>query len=98
MKLHAILHHHTLFSSLLAKLSGQKRDQHPYLLTAGTTTPLYSNKYTHVSHLQMINCIIYGFLQLKTQDVAIQCDNIQTAVLMNWVEYKKHKKLWSISS
>jgi len=40
MKLGAILHHHILFSSLLAKLSGQQRGQHPYLLTAGMTTPL----------------------------------------------------------
>jgi len=72
-----------LFSSLLAKPSGQKRDQHPYLLTAGTITPLYSNKYTHVSHLETINCIIYGFLQPKIQDVAIQSDDIRNAVVTN---------------
>jgi hypothetical protein len=32
------------------------------------------------------------------KNVAIECDYFQIAVLMNWVEYKKHKKLRSISS
>lgn len=32
------------------------------------------------------------------QAAAIECDDFQMAVLMNWVECKKHKKLRSISS
>jgi hypothetical protein len=32
------------------------------------------------------------------QDAAIECDYFQIAVLMNLVEYKKHKKLRNISS
>jgi len=71
MKPDVILHHHILFWGLLAKPSGQQRDQHPYLLIAGTTTPLYSNKYTHVSHLQTINCVIYGFLCGPGSEVSI---------------------------
>jgi hypothetical protein len=86
-------HHHILFSGLPAKPLGQQTDQHPYLLTAGTTTPLYSNKYKRVSHLQMINCVIYGFLEPKIYGMAIECDDFQIAVSMNWVEHKKHKKL-----
>jgi hypothetical protein len=93
-----MLHHHILFSGLPAKPLGQQTDQHPYLLTAGMTTPLYSNKYTHASHLQMINCVIYGFLQPKICGMAIECDDFQTVVFINWAEYKKNKKLQSISS
>jgi hypothetical protein len=93
MKPGAILRHHILFSSLLAKLSSQQRGQRPYLLTAGMTTPPCSSKYTHVSHLQTSNCIICEFSQSKTQGVAIQSDDIRNAVVMNWVEYKEHKKI-----
>jgi hypothetical protein len=28
----------------------------------------------------------------------MECDNFQIAVLMNWVEYRKHKTLRSITS
>jgi len=45
----------------------------------------------------MSNCIIYRLLQSKTQEVPIQSDDIRNAVVTNWVEYKKHKKLQSIS-
>lgn len=32
------------------------------------------------------------------QGSAIECDEFQIAVLINWVAYKKHKKLQSVSS
>ena len=33
-----------------------------------------------------------------TQGAATECDNFQIALLMNWVQYKRHKKLLNIRS
>lgn len=48
-----VLCYQILFAGLPAKPLDQQTDQQPYLLTVGMTVPLYSNKYIHVSHLQI---------------------------------------------